>query len=197
VSRILVVGLILAPILYYFGMFAGAATYPGYDHITRYASELGAADAPYPQIFNYSIIAMGIASILGAVGLTLTLRELSGGWVWPLLAGITFAIWGTSMVMGGVYPMPDERHGAYGMGLVQPLVPLFTLLSLMSVANAPGIKAFVAFIFVGSIALLAIMMGVGGLVRVEYVGAWQRTFTAFAVPWTLVLGLWLLVRKPA
>lgn len=101
------------------------------------------------------------------------------------------------MIMGGLFPMPDERHGAFGMGLVQPLVPLFTLLALLGVPKSGGIKAFVGLIFIGSIVMLAIMMGVGELVRVENVGAWQRTYTAFAIPWTLVLGLWLLLREPS
>ena len=37
--------LIAITALYYFGLFAGAATYPGYSHMTNYASELGAAAA--------------------------------------------------------------------------------------------------------------------------------------------------------
>ena len=28
------------------------------------------------------------------------------------------------------------------------------------------------------------------------VGLWQRANTAFAIPWTAVLGLWLILRKP-
>jgi hypothetical membrane protein len=196
-KKLLAAGLVAAPILYYFGLFAGAAAYPGYDHITRYASELGAQGAPHPEIFNYSILAMGASSIVGALGLALCLRDVSGRWLWPALAGLTFAIWGASMIMGGLFPMPDERHGAYGMGLVQPLAPLFTLLALLSVPKSMGIKLFVGFILLGSLTLLAIMMGVGELVRVANVGAWQRTYTAFAIPWTLVLGLWLIMRKPA
>lgn len=196
-SKILAVGLIIAPILYYFALFAGAATYPGYDHMTRYASELGAAGAPYPQLFNYSIIGMGIASVLGAVGMALCFSNLTHRWLWPALAGLTFALWGASMIMGGMFPMPDERHGAFGIGLVQPLAPLFALLALWSVPRSTGIKLFLAFIFFGSLALLAIMMGVGQLVRAENVGAWQRTFSAFAIPWTFVLGLWLVLRKSA
>lgn len=81
-----------SPILYYIALIGGAATYPGYDHSTRYASELGAEGAPYPQLFNYSIIAMGAVSILGAIGLALCLRELSGRWLWPALACVTLSL---------------------------------------------------------------------------------------------------------
>lgn len=196
-TKLLTAGLIVAPILYYFALFAGAAMYPGYDHVTRYASELGAEGAPYPQLFNYSIIAMGVASVLGALGMALSFTNLSQRWLWATLAGVAFALWGAAMIMGGLYPMPDERHGAFGIGLVQPLAPVFALLALWSVPRSMGIKTFLAFIFFASLAMLAIMMGVGQLVRVENVGLWQRAYTAIAIPWTLVLGLWLILRKPA
>jgi len=65
--------LISVPIFYYFALIAGAATYPGYSHVTRYASELGAADAPHPALFNIPIMIGGIAALLGAFGLALAL----------------------------------------------------------------------------------------------------------------------------
>jgi hypothetical protein len=195
-KKLLTAGLVAAPVLYYFALFAGAATYPGYDHVTRYASELGAADAPYPWLFNYSIIAMGVATLLGAVGLALSLRDLSGKWTWAVLAAVALALWGASMVMGGLFPLPDERHGGFGMGLAEPLAPLFVLLALLGVPRSGAMKTFLAVVFVGSLVLLAIMMGVGELVRRSNVGLWQRANTAFAIPWTAVLGLWLILRKP-
>lgn len=193
-KKILTAGLILSPASYYFGLFAGAATYPGYDHMTRYASELGAADAPMPIIFNASIVAAGVFALVGALGLFLSLRELTGRNVWPLLATLALALWGASMIMGGLFPMPDERHGGFGLGLAGPLVPLFVLLALWPVAGTSGMKAFLALIFVGSIAAFAIMMGVGQLVRLDNVGAWQRVNSGISIPWMAVLGVWLMLR---
>jgi hypothetical membrane protein len=193
-KKILVCGLIAAPVLYYIALFAGAATYPGYDHATRYASELGAADAPYPWLFNYSIVACGVAAIIGAFGLTMSLRDLNGRWGWAVASGIVLALWGVSMIMGGMFPMPDERHGAFGLGLVAPLVPLFVLFGLWSAPRTAGLKAFLAFIFLASLAVLAVMMGVGGLVRLDNVGIWQRINSGLSIPWMAVLGLWLLLR---
>lgn len=192
--KILAGGLLAAPALYYFGLLAGAATYPGYDHATRYASELGAADAPYPWLFNCSIIAAGVAAILGAAGLALMLRRISGRWGWAAAAGVVLALWGVSMIMGGLFPMPDERHGAFGLGLVEPLAPLFALAALWSAPNTAGMKTFLAFVFAGSVVVLAIMMGVGGLVRLDNVGIWQRINSGFAIPWMAVLGVWLMAR---
>lgn len=192
--KLLLAGPIAAPAFYYFGLLAGAATYPGYDHTVRYASELGAADAPYPWLFNYSIIACGVASLIGALGATLALRKISGNWSFAIATGIALALWGVAMIMGGSFPMPDERHGGFGLGLAEPLAPLFALLALWKAPKAAGIKAFLALIFVGSVVLLAIMMGVGGLVRLDNVGIWQRINSGFSFPWMAVFGLWLLAR---
>jgi hypothetical protein len=194
-KKVLTAGLVLSPAAYYFGLFAGAATYPGYDHMTRYASELGAAEAPMPIIFNASIIAGGVFALFGAIGLFLSLRELTGRNVWPILATLALALWGVSMIMGGMYPMPDERHGGFGLGLAGPLVPLFVLLALWSGPGTSAMKTFLALIFVGSIAALAVMMGVGGLVHLNNVGAWQRVNSGISIPWMAVFGLWLMVRR--
>ncbi len=51
IRKLLLAALIAVPICYYLALIVGAATYPGYSHVTRYASELGAADAPWPAVF--------------------------------------------------------------------------------------------------------------------------------------------------
>jgi uncharacterized protein (TIGR03382 family) len=193
--KILLGALIAVPIFYYFGLLAGAATYPGYSHVTRYASELGAADAPCPALFNYSIIAGGIAALPGSIGLAGALHDLSGRWRWAVPAGVALALWGASMVMGGIFPMPDDRHGAFGIGLAGPLVSLFTLLALRSLPDTTAMKLFLAFIFVGSVVVLAIMFGLGHLVTRQNVGIWQRINTGISIPWLAVLGYWLLRRR--
>lgn len=192
--RIELAALIAVPVLYYFALIVGAATYPGYSHANRYASELGAAGAPYPDLFNYSIVIGGIAALLGAVGMAGALRDLSGGRLWPLLAGIALALWGAGMVMGGWFPMPDDRHGGFGLGLAGPLVPLLTLLALWRVPGAGAMRVFLAIIFIGQVVLLAIMFGVGELVTRANVGIWQRINSGFGIPWLAVLGIWLLRR---
>lgn len=72
--KVLLGALIAVPVFYYFGLLVGAATYPGYSHVTRYASELGAAETPYPALFNFSIVGGGIAALLGSIGLAGALR---------------------------------------------------------------------------------------------------------------------------
>lgn len=195
--KIQLTALIAVPVLYYFALIVGAALYPGYSHVDRYASELGAAGATYPDLFNYCIIVGGVAALLGAVGLAGALRDLSGRRLWASLAGITLAMWGVGMVMGGWFPMPDDRHGGFGLGLAGPLVPLFTLLALRRVPGAGAMRAFLVVVFVGQIALLSIMFGLGELVTRANVGIWQRINSAFGIPWLAVLGIWLLGRMRA
>jgi hypothetical membrane protein len=189
--------LIVVPICYYFGLIAGAATYPGYSHITRYASELGAAAAPYPALFNVPIMIGGALALLASIGVAIALHDLSGGWLWAVPAGVALACWGAAMVMGGMFPMPDLRHGGFGLGLAASVVPLFVLLAVRKLPDTTGMKLFLAFIFVGSVIVLAIMFGLGHLVTRHNVGIWQRINSGISIPWFAVLGFWLLHRRAA
>lgn len=187
--------LIAIPVLYYFALFAGAATYPGYSHVTNYASELGAAGAPYPALFNISIIVSGIAAIAAALLLPAGLSRLGAKRPWAVVAAIALGLWGIAMIMGGLFPMPDDRHGGFGLGLAGPLVPLFLLLSLMLVPDTRGIRVFLGLTFLASIVMLAIMFGVGALVTTANVGIWQRLNTVTSIAWLAVPGVWLLLRQ--
>ena len=187
--------LIAITALYYFGLLVGAATYPGYSHMTNYASELGAAAAPYPWVFNGSIILAGAAAMLAAVMLPDAFRSIGATRGWSIAAAIALGLWGVSMVVGGFFPMPDERHGAFGLGLVAPLVSIFALLALRSVDGSRGMRIFLAIVFAASLVMLAIMFGVGELVTLANVGLFQRINSGVSIVWFAVLGLWLLLRE--
>ena len=186
--------LVAIPLIYYFALLAGAATYPGYDHMTRYASELGAADAPYPALFNVSIMLAGIAALAAAWLLPAALERLGAARRWSVLAAVALGLWGAAMVMGGLFPMPNPLHGGFGLGLAGPLVPLFLLLALRPVANSGAFRLFLALVFVASVVMLAIMFQVGNLVTRANVGLLQRLNTAASIPWLAVLGIWLMRR---
>lgn len=96
------------------------------------------------------------------------------------------------MVMGGVFPMPDERHGAFGLGLVAPLIPLFVLLALRPIPKTRGIRVVLGVVFAASVVMLAIMFGVGALVTRANVGLYQRLNSGVNIGWFAVLGFWCL-----
>lgn len=184
--------------LYYFGLFAGAATYPGYSHIANYASELGAAEAPYPWLFNVSIMLAGATAILAALLLPTAFDTMGANRRWSIAAATALGLWGVAMVMGGYFPMPDERHGAFGLGLVAPLIPLFVLLALRPVDDSQGIRTLLGIVFAASVVMLAIMFGVGELVTRANVGLYQRLNSGVSIVWFAAFGLWLLSRdRPA
>jgi hypothetical membrane protein len=188
-------GLILAPVFYYIGLIGGSLLWSGYSHVTQYASELGSSAAPNPMFFNGNVILCGLAALIGGFGLTHALTELPGGSRnWAIAAGASISLWGIAIVIAGLYPMPDERHGAYGLATVGQLTPLFVWLAMRKVEGLSGLKLFLGLIFVASFVLFAIMMGVGGLVTRANVGIWQRINSGLGIPYLAVLG-WVLLQR--
>ena len=186
-------GLILAPLFYYVALIGGSLLWPGYSHVTQYASELGSSAAPNPMFFNGNVILCGLSALIGGFGLTHVLTQLSGSRGWAVAAGASISLWGLAIVVAGLYPMPDERHGAFGLAIAGQFTPLFAWIALRKVGGLGGLKAFLAVIFVASFVLFAIMMGVGGLVTRANVGIWQRINSGLGIPYLAILG-WVLLQ---
>ena len=66
---------VLSPAAYYAALIGAATTWPGYSHVTQYASELGSAAAPHPEYFNWPIMAAGVLAILASLGFFSALRD--------------------------------------------------------------------------------------------------------------------------
>lgn len=194
VERSLLKLALVAPLLYFAAVIVGGLFYPGYSHVTQYASELGSATATWPQIFNYGIIAAGALGILGGLGLFLALRR-TGRWLGAALAGLSVAAWGFSMIMGGAFPMPDERHGGFGVGLAVQVAPLFFVWALWGERGRGGLKAFLVLDFLLMTAGFVVMMGIGGLVTHANVGLWQRAYALTMMPWISIVA-WALFARP-
>ena len=185
---------VAAPVLYYAVLLAGPLIFPGYDHVTQYASELGGPKAPNPMIFNLTIMAAGVAAVLGGLGFFRGLTRIGGGRIASALAGLSIALWGAGMVMGGMFPMPDERHGGFGVGLAVQVAPLFAAWALWKVPGAGKARWALVALAVVMAVFFAIMMGIGGLVSRANVGLWQRAYSLAMIPWIGLLALWLLKR---
>lgn len=187
-------GLLLVPVFYYVGLIGGALLWPGYSHASQYASELGSAAAPYPAFFNINAILCGLSALVGGVGLSHALNRLSGKRGWSIAAGISISLWGVSVIVAGFYPMPHELHGAYGLGIAGQFTSLFALLALRNVEGLAGLKVFLGIIFVASLSMFLIMMGVAGPLRRANIGIWQRVNSGLGIPYLAVLG-WVLLRR--
>ena len=185
---------IAVPVLYFGVMLVAAATWPGYSHVTRYVSELGGPEAPHPRIFNVGIMVMGVVCTLSSWGVLAAVRRLGGRTVPGAIAALFIALFGVAMVMGGAFPMPDPRHGAFGLGFAAVLAPLFLALAF---AGRPGFGALVGLLLVNFclvVFTMSVMMGVGQLVTRANVGLWQRANALAMFPWIGVAGLMLVQR---
>ncbi len=182
-SRTLLALGIAVPVLYFAALLAGAASYSGYSHVTQYASELGGPGATRPWIFNSGIVAAGFAAALSGFGFFLALRQLGGGRVPAVLSGLAVSLWGVAMVLGGLFPMPDERHGGFGLGLGLQVAPLLILAGLRRAPDSGRLRVFLVVVFLAMAAFFAVMMGVGGLVTRANVGLWQRGNALVSIPW--------------
>ncbi|MDO1558393.1 DUF998 domain-containing protein [Brevundimonas sp. 2R-24] len=196
---------ILIPLLYFGGLYIAAFAYPGFDHWTQFASDLGKADSPQAMLFNYGLIGAGGAAIVAALGFFVAMGAMSRnamGWLFSLLGAGGLGAWGWSTILAGRYPLPDNRHvyelfvspwGTVDLHMAILAAPLFLMLAAMSGKRMGG-PAFIYFLgFVAQAALLAIiMMDVGGLATPETLGAWQRGYVAAMTLWpalaALVLG---------
>jgi len=180
--RLLLLG-IAVPILYFGTLFVAASTWPGYSHQTRYASELGGPEAPKPWVFNSGSVFMGSVCIGSAFGFGRAVVEITGRRVPSVLAGFCIGLFGVSMLMGGLFPMPNPLHGGLGLVFALPLAPIFMALALRGVAGTTRLRTFLWASAAGMIVMLAIMMGVGRLVTRQNVGAWQRVNALSIFPW--------------
>lgn len=192
-TRALLKAGIAAPILYFTTLVVASLTWPGYSHVTQYASELGSAAAPHPRVFNAGIVAAGVAGLLGGIGVARALmatgRRWSGG-----LAGLALSAWGVGMIFGGVFPMPDPRHNGYGLALAGALLPALLAVALRGRAER-GLTLFLLVWLAASAVLLAIMFGVGSLVTRANVGLWQRGYALASIPGIGVVCAALLRRR--
>jgi hypothetical membrane protein len=181
--------LVAAPLLYYAALLLGAALYPGYSHRSQYASELGAAGAAWPWVFNAGVIGSGLAAIVGAVALYRALRARGAGALVPALLALSIGLHGVGFLFGGWFPMPDERHGGFGLGLAVLAGPPLAAIALR---RAPSSLRWVAAALVVNTAamwaLFALMMGAGDLVTRANVGLFQRAFSLTMLPWLALLG---------
>lgn len=194
-ERALLWAAVAVPVLYYGTMLVSAAFFPGYNHVTQYASELGSSEARYPAIFNIGIIVTGVVMITSALGIY---RAAVAGGARRVLAGVgavCLALFGVSLVLGGSFPMPDPRHGGFGLGLAVLLAPPALAISLWKRADLRPLAMFLLADTVAMLVLFAIMMGVGALVTRSNVGLFQRAYSLTIFPWIGIAGFALRRRR--
>lgn len=188
---------VVAPTIYVALAMAGPLLWPGYDLSSQMVSELGLAEAPRDAVFNIGLMLAGSLTVLFGLGLFAELRRRGADVATASLAGLAVAVFGGAIVVGGVFPLPDEQHMAWGAGFAAQVAPLLTLVALRKVTGLLGLKVFLAVVFVAVNALLAVMFGVGDLIGEDNLGLWQRAYGLAMFPWTAVVALALMAAPTA
>ena len=183
---------VVAPAIYVAFALGGPLLFPGYDLSTQMVSELGGPDAPNAAIFNIGLMAAGVLTVLSGIGLFLGLRERGSDVASAGLAALAVAVFGGAMFVGGLYPMPDERHLAWGAGFAVQVALVLMLWALRGTEGLGGLKVFLTVVFVAVNGLLAVMFGVGDLVDGSNLGLWQRAYGLAMYPWIAVTALALM-----
>jgi hypothetical membrane protein len=196
-THALLAAAVAMPVLYYATLWGASLTWPEYSHVTRYASELGSAAAPRPWLFNTGIVLTGLLAVLGGLGYYLRLRQLGAGKALPIATSAMLVLFGVSMVLGGLFPMPDPRHGGFGLGLGIHLAPVLLLVAIRRQPELRGLRIFLVLATLLLATMFAIMMGVGGLVTLDNVGLFQRTYSLTLFPWIGIAAWYLLRSAPA
>jgi hypothetical membrane protein len=186
---------IAMPVIYFGNLILASLLYPGYSHVRQYASELGSASARYPAVFNTGVVLIGLAALLAGPGFAWALRVNGSGRVIAWAVAILFALYSVGLLFGGLFPMPDPRHGGYGLGFASYLVPPLLTWGLRKRPELRWLRVFLVVSWVVMLAFLAVMMGVGGLVTRAHVGLWQRGNALASIPWIGIAAWALLPRR--
>lgn len=181
--RILLLAGIFIPVVYFGLLIVAPLIYPGFNYATQYASEMGSTASRYPTVFNAGVMLCGVAGLVASFGFFHAVRRLGGNTVLAALTGLTLFLFGIGTFMGGRFPMPDERHGGYGLGLGVQLAPLLLALALWRVRSLRGLCIFLLAVFAVMTFFIFVMFGVGGLVTRANVGLWQRGNALAGFPW--------------
>lgn len=194
-TSLLVAAGLLVPFLYYLNVFVCGALFPGYSHVTQYVSELGSASARYPEIFNSGVVLIGFVCILAGFGFYHGLSGFAAKRTLPVTILVLMILFGISIIMAGLFPMPDVRHGSYGLGMSSHLIPPLIAAAIWKDTSYRSLAVFLLVNTVVMIAMFVIMMGVGQLLTRANVGLFQRSYSLTTFPWIAVVSFVLLKRQ--
>ena len=185
------------PFIYIGTIIVSSLFYPGYSQSRQFVSELGASGAPHPWIFNAGLALTATATIIAAFGFLRAFESLAANPVLAWLTSTIVSIFGVSLLMGGLFPLPDPRHSAYELQKVVLVGPMLFAATLWKHDKARLLNILLLAINVALVVMFLLVMGVGGVATRENAGILQRLAILTTIPWIGIGAYWLLryVRK--
>jgi hypothetical membrane protein len=167
---------IAVPILYFGTQVVASPFYPGYSFVSQAASLLGSNLAVYPIIFNTGALLTGLSWLLTSFGFWQALTNLRVPQVLTWLIAIGLGVSATSTIIAGLFPMPDPRHAAWGIGApAYILSPIFLSATLWK-HMTQGFKLYFLISLLALLMLILLRTGVLNLELSQMEGLFQRLF---------------------
>jgi hypothetical membrane protein len=176
---------VVLPLLMVADVWLAQALYPGFDPGSQFISELGAASAPYPWVFNLGMLLAGVTGLVAGHGFARAL-EVGGRPQVAHFTGLWVALTGLGGAFAGLFQWPDEMHRACGVALAIQLAPFFTAWALWGQA---GHRRLVWFSILWGVMLIIMFMLLAGVWNVrtgQDVGLWQRWYSFLGLVWLAV-----------
>lgn len=122
------------PLVYLVTLGMSGILNPSVDVLQQEPSELGRVNAAYPFVYNFGMVATGLAGLLAGGGLVKS-RSSGRGLPWSAGAGVTILLASVGVMMAGIFPLPDPRHYGFGLTTAAALTPVFGAVSMWRSAN--------------------------------------------------------------
>jgi hypothetical membrane protein len=165
-------------------LLAGAV-YPGFNHATRYLSELGDARAPNPLFFDLGLMSVALGGAAAGMGFVMAVPALGGGRIAGWIVGGCFFAAAVGLICGLVFVYPNPWHNLIQLGLGIQIAPFALLWALWRAEGMRWLRWFL-------IAALAVMLALTivtkhilwpALVNSDNVGLWERGYAIVLVCW--------------
>jgi hypothetical membrane protein len=130
------------PFIYFCSVALGALFHPRFSFVHQFASELGAAETPRPQILNIGLMLLGCASLAAVFGFWRALQHAGANPIparWTCLVLPGFAV---AMFMAGLFPMPNIRHFGFGLSFLLLGGPLVLAAALSNRIETKSLRRF-------------------------------------------------------
>jgi hypothetical membrane protein len=183
-------------LIYLLNLIVLGAISPGYSHMRHQVSHLGTVDFPYHYIFNTVIILSGLLLIPTGMGFYYSVKRIAGRKVLAFVIGILVGISSIGCFFAGFYPLPDPRHGGYGIGTILFLAPPFLTWAFWKIRGTRFLILYQFISFILMIITFLILTGVGGLINGLNAGLFQRLFILIGIFWFTYTCYWLIRYKP-
>ena len=190
--RLLTIGA-TAPLVVLIVFLVSVAAYPGFDHASQYLSELGGAEARFPQIFNVGVFISGVMAALTGIGFGWAIMALTGARITGLMTAAAFILAGYGLSASSLYPWPDPRHMVISLGLGIQIAPLLMLWGLRKRTDVPRLKVFLFSVFavMAVLTLFTKHLVLPGTVNDLNVGWWETAYATVLIGWAGIAALML------